>query len=260
MGEVVALGPGASGLAPGDMVQHGLGWREYAVLDAAAVQPLDPTVFDDPAAHLSQAATAWIAVTRGAEVRDGDTVLVTGAAGGVGALTGQFARLRGAGRVIGTTGSAAKGERLVAELGYDDVVLRGGEEPFEERLRAAAPDGIDVVLDLVGGEQLTAALALAGPRARVALLGAMSVQATGGMRSSVEVDTWSLLARGITLRGVPGYHHLDVVAEGLREFGDGLRAGRLAFPHVRLAGLDRAPAALRELLAGRHLGSVLVEV
>lgn len=257
LGEVVAA-PGGE-LVPGDLVTHMRGWREYAVVDVGEARLVDPAVLPDAAAHLSQAMTGWLGVVRGAEVRDGDTVFVTGAAGGVGTMAGQFARLRGARRVIGSTGSRSKADYLIKELGYDAVVIRGGA-PIEEQLREAAPEGLDAVFDNVGGEQLTAALAVANRGARVGLVGALSGQLGGGFSAPVEVDTGSLILRGITLRGMAGIDHLDAIPEGMREFGRGLRAGTLAFPHVRLPGIDQAPRALCELLEGRHIGAVLVEL
>ncbi|GGJ78970.1 NADP-dependent oxidoreductase [Streptomyces camponoticapitis] len=257
VGEVVAA-PGGE-LEPGAVVTHGLGWREYAVVDVADAERVDPSVLPDEAAYLSQAVTAWIGVVRGGEVRPGDTVFVTGAAGGVGTMAGQFARLRGAGRVIGSTGSRLKGDYLVRELGYDAVVIRGAG-PIEEQLREAAPDGLDVVFDNVGGEQLVAALAVARRGARVALVGALSGQLAGGFTAPAGIDTGSLIVRGITLRGTSASDHLDAIPEGMREFGRGLREGTVVFPHARLSGIDQAPRALCELLEGRHTGAVLVEL
>lgn len=257
VGEVVAA-PG-TGLAPGDLVTHQLGWREYALLDEAAATRIEPGVLPDPAGYLSQGPTAWMGIVRGAEVRPGDTVFVTGAAGGVGSLAGQIARLRGAGRVIGSTGSPEKAERLVAEFGYDAVVLRGAG-PIEEQLRRAAPEGIDALFDNVGGEQLQAALAVANRGARLAIVGALAGQLTGGDRGTTEIDTLSLLSRSITLRGTALYDHLDLIPEWHTRFGQGLREGTLTFPHARLQGIEQAPRALRELTEGRHLGAVLVEL
>lgn len=177
IGEVVEA-PGG-GFAPGDLVRHDLGWREYALVDAARCRRIDPDALPDPAAHLSQGATAWGALVHIAQVRPGDTVFVTGAAGGVGSLAGQIARRLGARRVIGSTGSARKAEYLVKELGYDEVVLRGAG-PIGEQLRRAAPNGIDVLLDTVAGEQLAAALESARTGARFALVGALSAQLGGG--------------------------------------------------------------------------------
>ncbi|MGY0058868.1 MDR family NADP-dependent oxidoreductase [Streptomyces sp. LZ34] len=257
VGEVVAA-PGG-GPRAGTLVEHRFGWREYAVVDAAEAHPLDPAALPDPAAHLSQGPSAWMGIVRGAEVRSGDTVFVTGAAGGVGSLAGQIARLKGAKRVIGSTGSPRKAAYLTRELGYDAVVIRGAG-PIEEQLREAAPDGLDAVFDNVGGEQLRAALALARRGARFAIVGALSGQATGGATAPVEIDTVALTARGITLRGIALYDHMDVIPEWTAEFGRGLRSGTLTFPHVRLSGIARAPRALRELLEGRHVGAVLVDL
>ncbi|MEV0704548.1 NADP-dependent oxidoreductase [Saccharopolyspora sp. NPDC050389] len=257
IGSVVAA-PGTE-LRPGDLVSHNLGWREYAVADAADVQRIDRDALPDVAAHLSQGFTAWLGIVRGAEVRPGDTVFVTGAAGGVGTLAGQFAKLRGAPRVIGSTGSRRKGRHLVDELGYDAVVIRGAG-PIEDQLRTAAPDGIDAVFDNVGGEQLSAALAVARRGARIALVGALSGQLTGGFAAPVEIDSGSLILRGITLRGLSGSDHLGAIPQWMEEFGRALRTGDVTFPHVRLPGIHRAPLALCELLEGRHLGAVLVEL
>jgi NADPH-dependent curcumin reductase CurA len=258
VGEVVTA-PGGGSLRPGDLVSHWAGFREYAVVEADAVQPVDLTVLPDPVAYLSQGPSAWIGVVRGAEVRDGDTVFVSGAAGGLGTLAGQFARLRGAGRVIGSTSSQRKADYLVETLGYDAVVLRGAE-PIEEQLRKAAPEGIDAVVDNVGGEQLRAALALARPGARVGLIGALSAQVSGEITAPVEIDTYSLIVRGIQLRGISGARHRDALAEYPETFGRWLREGSVTVPHTRLSGIDQAPRALIELLEGHHIGTVVVEL
>jgi NADPH-dependent curcumin reductase CurA len=257
VGEVVDA-PGTD-FRPGDLVSHHLGWREYAVADAAEVQRLDRDLLPDPAAYLSQGPTALMGIARGAEVRPGDTVFVTGAAGGVGTLAGQVARQFGASRVIGSTGSRQKADRLLAEFGYDAVVIRGAG-PIEEQLRKAAPDGIDALFDNVGGEQLEAALAVANRGARMAIVGALSSQLSDDGPSLMRLDSISLLSRSITLRGVALYDHLDLIPEWHRRFADGLRDGSLTFPHARLRGIEQAPRALRELTEGRHMGAVVVEL
>lgn len=258
LGEVVA-GSGGRGPGVGSLVTHNSGWREYAVLGAEEVTRVEAGALPDPAAHLSQGFTAWLGVVRGAEVRPGDTVFVTGAAGGVGTLAGQFARLHGAERVIGSTGSRAKGRYLVEELGYDAVVIRGAE-PIGRQLREAAPDGVDAVFDNVGGEQLAAALASARHGARIALIGALEGQMGTGFTSPVEIDSASLVMRGITLRGLRGADHLDGLGRFQEEFTRGMRAGTLTFPCTRLTGVEEAPRALCELLEGRHTGAVLVDL
>jgi 2-alkenal reductase len=245
--------------APGDLVHHWQGWREYAAVDATACTPLGDTL-PDPVAHLGQGHTAYTALAHAAQTRPGDTVLVTGAAGAVGSLAGQIARLLGAARVIGSTGSPAKADRLTAELGYDAVVVRG-TAPIAAQLAEAAPDGIDVLVDNVGGGQLQAAVAAARTGARFALVGTLAGQLApdrAGTTAPVELDTFQLIVKQITLRGVTGAS--GTKQEWSERFGDWLRAGRITFPHVRVPGIDRAPEALHDLISGRHLGAVVVEV
>ncbi|RFU37460.1 NADP-dependent oxidoreductase [Actinomadura logoneensis] len=259
VGEVVSAPDGAS-VRPGDLVSHMSGWREYALLPEGRYVRLDDEL-PDPAAHLAPGVTAYSALTREAPVRPGETVLVTGAAGGVGSLAGQVARLLGAGRVVGTTGSPAKAGRLVAELGYDAALSREDASTADGLLKAA-PDGIDVVVDNVGGEQLRAALRATGHDARVALVGTLASQLApdgSGTSAPVELDLFELIRKRTSLRGVLAQDP-ETRAEWTRRFGGWLRAGEIAFPHTRFQGIESGPRALQGLLAGEHLGSVVVEI
>ncbi|KJY35379.1 MDR family NADP-dependent oxidoreductase [Streptomyces katrae] len=262
VGEVLAA-PADGPLRPGDRVAHLAGWRDHALLPATEVSPLDPAL-PTAVAHLAQGSAAYGALTRLAPVRAGDVVLVTGAAGAVGTLAGQIARLLGAARILGSTGSPHKADRLVRELGYDEVLLRGPEHPpFADRLRAAAPDGIDVVLDTVGGEQLSAALEVARQGARVAVVGTLAGQMAAegdGGTAPVEIDTFRLVVRGLSLRGYAGTDHPDVQAEWRERFGGWLRSGAIRFPYSTVEGIDGAVRALPELIAGRHFGAVVVRL
>ena len=260
IGEVVAA-PDGHRLRAGDTVMHMLGWRDYAMVPAAECTLLDDSL-PEPVAYLAQGSAAYGAITRYAAIRKGDVVFVSGAAGAVGTLAGQIARLLGAGRVIGSTGSPEKAKRLVSELGYDQVVLRATGS-FDEQLAAAAPDGIDVVLDTVGGGQLAAALGLARQGARVVLLGALSGQlGSRGERgvAPVEIDTFHLVVKGISLRGYAGADHPEVEGEWIERFGGWLRTGDVRFPYTLIEGLDRSPHALPDLIAGRYFGAAIVKV
>ena len=245
----------------GELVLHLQGWREFATPAVAECGQLDGAL-PDPVAHLAQGSAAYGALTRLAQVRDGDTVFVTGAAGAVGTMAGQIARLLGAARVIGSTGSPDKARRLERELGYDATVLRGAA-PIDGQLAEVAPDGIDVVLDTVGGDQLTAAVRTANRGARIALVGALDGQLSpdraGGSAPAV-LDTYRLLTRGITIAGYSGADHPDVEAEWEARFGDWLRAGRISFPRTPVRGMERAPGALPALIAGRSFGAAIVEL
>jgi NADPH-dependent curcumin reductase CurA len=258
VGEVVSA-PADTAFAPGDLVAHWLGWREYATPAAGQCTPL-PGLLPDPVAHLAQGATAYGALTRGAGVRPGEVVFVSGGAGSVGSMAGQIARLLGAGRVIGSTGSREKGERLVGELGYDAAVVRGAA-PIAGQLAEAAPDGIDVVLDNVGGEELRAAVSVARKGARFVLVGALSGQldpSGTGTTSPVELDSYQLIGKQITMRGYSAGGDEETRSRWLDRFAGWLRSGEITFPHVRVSGIEAAPQALHDLMNGRHLGTVVV--
>ena len=169
IGEVISCPPGGN-IKVGDFVSHPLGWREYAIVDAGLCTPLGGRPAE-PAAYLGHGWTAYAALTRGIKVRAGDTVFVSSGAGAIGSMAGQIARKLGATWVIGSTGSSEKAEWMKADLGYDAVILRN-EGPVAEQLAALAPDGIDVFVDMVGGEQLEAALKHAREGARFVILGA----------------------------------------------------------------------------------------
>ncbi|MBR7831884.1 NADP-dependent oxidoreductase [Actinospica durhamensis] len=260
VGEVVEA-PASSGLREGDLVAHWLGWREYAVLPAAACRRLDGDL-PDPAAYLAQGWTAWAALTFGVELRRGETVFVSGGASSIGSMAGQIARLLGAGRVIGSTSSAAKARRMTAELGYDAVVLRGAE-PLEEQLAKAAPDGVDVLFDNVGGEQLRAAVAVANEGARFVLIGALAGQLSedsSGTTAPVTLDLFPVLFKRITLRGYSADDDVEHEPAWDECFSAWLRSGEIVFAHDRVHGIEAGPAALADVIAGRHFGAVIVEL
>lgn len=260
IGEVVTA-QDDSGLRPGELVFHWAGWREYAVVPVASAVPIGDAL-PDPLAHLGSGWTAYAALTRLGQLRPGETVLVTGGTGGVGSLAGQIARLLGAARVIGTTGTATKAERMRAELGYDTVLVPG-DEPIAAQLARAAPDGVDVVLDNVGGDQLAAAVAAARPGARIALVGALAGQLArngSGATAPVELDSYSIILKGLRIQGLANLDDPAARAEWLARFGGWLRSGEITFPHVRVVGIDNAARALYEVIGGRHIGTVVVEV
>lgn len=260
IGEVVTA-PGASHLRPGDLVLHHLGWREFAYVPADHCTVIREDRID-PAAYLGHGWTAYAALTRCTQVRKGDIVFVSSGAGSIGSMAGQIARRLGAGKVIGSTSTDEKARWMKDALGYDEVVIRG-DEPIAEQLARFAPDGLDLVVDIVGGEQLEAAVEVAREGARIVLLGALSAELCAGKATKiapVSLDSFNLIVKKITLRGYNADSDSDVFPEWI----DRLRQWRddeaLVLPRSTFSGIESATAALREACMGNLKGVVLVEI
>lgn len=173
----VVVASNDEGVAVGDHVLHFNGWREYATFDAKQAVKVDPE-----AAPLSTylgvlgmtGLTAYAGLLRTLSFKEGDTVFVSGAAGAVGSQVGQIAKLKGASRVIGSAGSDEKVKLLVEEYGFD-AAFNYKNGSVSEQLKQAAPDGIDVYFDNVGGDHLEAAIGQLNQGGRIAICGAISV-------------------------------------------------------------------------------------
>jgi NADPH-dependent curcumin reductase CurA len=149
----------------------------------------------------------------------------------------------------------------VSELGYHAGVFRGAI-PMVEQLAEVAPQGIDVVIDNVGGEQLQAAISNARVGARVVILGALSGQLAthgSGRTAPVELDSIQLLRKKITLRGYSADDDPHVHAEWINRFAEWLGAGSIRFPHEIIVGLECAPQALERVIKGEYFGTVVVK-
>jgi NADPH-dependent curcumin reductase CurA len=247
---------------PGTYVRHQLGWRERAVLDAADTDGagrIDPRLAPLPTwlGLLGQTGfTAYVGLTRIAELRPGDTVLVSAAAGAVGTAAGQFARLLGADHVIGTAGGPDKCALLVKEFGYD-AAADYRAEPVRDALARLAPDGIDVYFDNVGGEQLAAALHALRTGGRIALCGMMSQ--FGGDRRPADINQLiQAVLKRLTLRGFIVRDHDDLRPEFERRVAGWLAEGRITARETVVDGLDNAAEALLSLLRGGNIGKMLV--
>jgi NADPH-dependent curcumin reductase CurA len=255
VGEVVMSA--ADGFRAGQLVAHGLGWREYALGEAAGFEVLDTGVLPTLSAHLAPGLAACTGLDL-AELHRGDTVFVSSAAGGVGSLAGQMARLRGAGRVIGSAGSAAKAAMLTADLGFD-AAFSYHDGPVAEQLRAAAPGGIDVYFDNVGGGQLEAAIEVMNPGGRIVLCGAMASQG----HDSAPPLRWNqllVIAKRLRIQGFTASGHPERSAEYLADFGRWLHASEIRYQETVLDRLPAAPQAFSDVLRGRYTGRVAIRL
>ncbi|MEV1014939.1 MULTISPECIES: NADP-dependent oxidoreductase [unclassified Micromonospora] len=258
VGEVVASE--SPDIAVGATVLHGLGWREYALLDAGRARTVDASIAP-ASAYLSvlgmPGLTAYAGLLEVAAMRPGETVFVSAAAGSVGSLVGQIAKLKGAGRVIGSAGSAAKVERLRA-LGFD-AAFDYHDGPVRDSLRAAAPDGIDVYFDNVGGDHLEAAISAMNLHGRVAICG-MIAQYNATEPPAAPRNLALVIGKRLTLRGFLVNDHNNVRATFVQDVAGWLREGKLSYDETVVDGIENAPAAFLGLLRGENLGKMLVRV
>jgi NADPH-dependent curcumin reductase CurA len=248
----------ADGLAPGELVSHFAGWRDEAVLPARAVSKL-PELGAEPEQFLGMlgttGATAYFGLLDVAEAKEGDVVFVSASAGAVGSAVVQIAKAKGM-RVIGSAGGAEKCE-FVRALGADAVIdYRAG--PILKSLTAAAPDGIDVYFDNVGGDHLDAALAVARNYARFAICGMIGGYNKGEPTSLRFI--MRIVAARIQLKGFIVFDFQSRMGEFYRDMGQWLASGQVKSRETVVDGLEQTPQAFLGLFSGANTGKMLVRL
>jgi NADPH-dependent curcumin reductase CurA len=262
-GEVVASKNPA--FVPGDRVVGMGGWQEYQLVGAGergAVRKVDATRVP-LAAYLGAVGmpgvTAWYGLRKIIEPTPGQTVVVSAAAGAVGSVVGQLARIHGA-RAVGIAGGADKCALVVRELGFDacvDYKPHRDARALADALREACPAGVDGVFENVGGVVLDAAMLCANAFARVALCGMIA----GYNGEPIPMAAPQLiLTNRMRVQGFIVSEHMDVWPEALRELGALVADGRLAYRESVAQGLESAPEAFLGLLKGRNVGKQLVKL
>jgi hypothetical protein len=245
--------------AEGDWVVHSLGWREWALADGSGMRKIDPAsapVSTSLGVLGMPGFTAYYGLFELGQPKEEETVFVSGAAGAVGSAVGQMAKIAGC-RVVGSAGSAAK---LVClrELGFD-AAFDYHERSVREGLAEAAPAGIDVYFDNVGGEHLEAAIGALHTHGRVVACGSISryndVGPSPGPRNMSMVVTKRLRIQGYIIGD-----HYDRFPEFLARAQEWLRDGRLQYRETVVEGIDNAPRAFQGLLRGDNVGKMLVKV
>ena len=258
VGRVVASRDPA--FAVGELVLHMLGWRDVA---QGAAHTFTKTTERDgirSSAYLGAlgmtSLAAWVGLVIIAEINPGDTVFVSGAAGAVGSAAGQIARLRGAKRVIGSAGTDEKVRVLVERYGFDAAFnYRDGH--LTRQLREAAPDGIDVYFDNVGGEHLEAAIDSLNDAGRAAICGSISSynaeKAEPGPR-----NLWMITSKGLTLKGFTMVNYQQHAAEFAAEVAPKVISGEIVFDETIVDGIDQALDAFFGLMRGDNIGKMVV--
>jgi NADPH-dependent curcumin reductase CurA len=260
VGEVVASA--SDSLPVGTLVLHQQGWRDIAQGPAESFQAAPTIPGHSQSLYLSvlgvTGITAWVGLTQIAGIKEGDVVFVSGAAGGVGTMVGQIARLLGASRVVGSAGTPQKIQLLTSKYGYDAAFnYRDGD--IAGQLEAAAPGGIDLYFDNVGGEHLEAALHQFNDGGRAALCGAISEYNATDAGSGVRY-TWNIVSRGLMLKGftMPSYQQFaPQFAEVMRGW---LAEDKIVYDETFFDGIDGAFDAFLGMMHGANVGKALVRL
>ncbi|MGI8931991.1 MAG: NADP-dependent oxidoreductase [Sphingomicrobium sp.] len=244
--------------APGDMVLHMAGWRDEAVAPAAALNKL-PELGVEPQAFLGNlgltGGTAYFGLLEAGAAKEGDIVFVSAAAGAVGSAVVQIAKAKGM-TVIGSAGGADKCD-FVTSLGADAVVdYKAGS--LLKQLVAAAPKGIDVYFDNVGGDHLDAALALARQNARFAICG--MIEAYNGGEPTALRHIMRVIAMRIRLQGFIYTDYLPKMGDFYRDMGAMMATGQLKSRDTVMEGLERTLEAFQGLFTGANTGKMLVKL
>ena len=268
IGEVMRAGAAGTVLASkhrkfkeGDVVTGGFGVQEYAVSDGKGVHKVD-TRLVPLTTYLGTLGmpgmTAYFGLLEVGKPKEGDTVVVSGAAGAVGSVAGQIAKIKGC-RVVGIAGGAAKCRHVVDELGFDACIDYKGED-VRAALKRHCPNGIDVYFDNVGGEILDACLARLAMHARIVICGAISqYNATGGMKGPS--NYMSLLVNRASMTGMVVFDYAERYGEAARAMAHWIAAGRLkAREDVVKGGIDAFPETLLMLFEGTNTGKLVLEL
>ena len=248
-------------IARGDLVSGMLGWQEYAVAAAKSLRKVDPD-----AAPITTALyvlgipglTAYFGLLEICRPQPGETVVISGAAGAVGSLVGQIAKIKRC-RVIGIAGSNEKVRFITRELGFDAAFNYKATGDYCAKLKEFCPNGVDIYFDNVGGPITDSVMRLINTRARVSVCGQIS------QYNSVEPDVgprWfgQLVLRQAKAEGFLVHQFSERYEEALRQLSTWLREKRIRYREDVVEGLENAPKAFIGMLQGRNIGKQLVKV
>ena len=248
-------------LAKGDYVEGSLGWQEYAVASAKTLRKIDPK-----SAPVSTALyvlgipglAAYFGLLDICKPQPGECVVVSGAAGAVGSLAGQIAKIKRC-RVVGIAGSDEKVNYLTNDIGFDFAFNYKTDADYEAKLRELAPNGIDVYFDNVGGPITDAAISRLNTRARVAVCGQISQY---NLEQKEMGPRWlsQLVAKQAKVEGFLVRQFVDRYEEAYKQLGNWLKDGKIHYRESIVEGIENAPKAFIGMLEGQNIGKQLVKV
>jgi leukotriene B4 12-hydroxydehydrogenase/15-oxo-prostaglandin 13-reductase len=246
----------------GDIVEGIFGWQEYAVSDGQGIRKIDPSV-----APISTALgvlgmpglTAYFGLLEIGNPQAGETVVVSGAAGAVGSLVGQIAKIKGC-RVVGIAGADDKIAYLTEELGFDAGFNYKTVSDYTEKLKELCHKGIDVYFDNVGGEITDAAFRLINTRARIPICGQISQYNLEKPEMGPRLILTSLLTKQARAEGFLVFQFIDRYPQGITQMAQWLKEGKIKYKEDIDEGIENTPRAFMAMLKGRNIGKQLVKL
>lgn len=250
------------GFKEGDIVEGMFGWQDYAVSPGQGVRKIDPSL-----APISTALgvlgmpglTAYFGLLEIGKPKTGETVVVSGAAGAVGSIVGQIAKIKGC-RVVGIAGGDDKIAYLTGELGFDGAFNYKTTSDYYEKLKELCPGGVDVYFDNVGGEITDAVFRLINPKARISICGQISQYNLEKPEMGPRLILTSLLVRQARAEGFLVFQFLERYPEGLSQMAQWVKQGKLKYKEDIEEGIENTPRAFMAMLKGRNIGKQLVKV
>lgn len=250
------------GFKEGDIVEGMFGWQDYAVSTGQGVRKIDPSL-----APISTALgvlgmpglTAYFGLLEIGRPQTGETVVVSGAAGAVGSLVGQIAKIKGC-RAVGIAGADEKIAYLTGGLGFDGAFNYKTTSDYYEKLRELCPNGVDVYFDNVGGEITDAVFRLINTKARVSICGQISQYNLEKPEMGPRLILTMLLVKQARAEGFLVFQFLDRYQEGLSQMAQWIKEGKLKYKEDIEEGIENTPRAFMAMLKGRNIGKQLVKV
>ena len=245
----------------GDLVQHRLGWREYALSDTKGVSKINAQGISETLyLHVlgTTGFTAWGGLLITGELKEAENVFVSAAAGAVGSVAVQIAKIKNC-YTIGSAGSDEKCRWLTEDLGLD-AAINYREGSLRRQLKDAAPKGIDVYFENVGGEHLDAALPRMNALGRIPVCGMISAYNAAGARSTGVTTLSNMIYNRITMKGFVVYEFEAKREEFLSDMRGWISAGSMQYRETIMEGIENAPKALIGLLKGENIGKMLVRL